>query len=59
MELQEKTMATTDELFDELIRNCKKPEDLIGKNGLLEQLLSNGNKNTEARNRLHGVPITT
>jgi len=31
-------MATTDELFDVLMKNYKKPEDLIGKNGLLKQL---------------------
>ena len=31
-------MATTDELLDSLIRNCKKPEDLIGEKGLLKQL---------------------
>lgn len=31
-------MATTDELLDALIKDCKKPEDLIGENGLLKQL---------------------
>ena len=31
-------MATTDELLDALIRNCKRPEDLIGEKGLLKQL---------------------
>ncbi|MFA7059673.1 MAG: hypothetical protein WC156_02495 [Pedobacter sp.] len=31
-------MATIDELFDALMRDCKKPTDLIGKNGLLKQL---------------------
>jgi putative transposase len=31
-------MATTDELLDALIRDCKKPEDLIGENGLLKLL---------------------
>ena len=31
-------MATADELFDALIRDCKKPTDLIGENGLLKQL---------------------
>jgi hypothetical protein len=36
--LKEKAMATTDELLDTLIKNCKKPEDLFGKNGLLMQL---------------------
>src|SRR5512137_1702034 len=31
-------MATTDELLDALMKNYKKPEDLIGENGLLKQL---------------------
>ena len=31
-------MATTDELLDVLMKDYKKPEDLIGKNGLLKQL---------------------
>ncbi|MBW4056481.1 MAG: hypothetical protein HIU83_13975 [Proteobacteria bacterium] len=31
-------MATNDELLDALMRNCKKPEDLFGTNGLLMQL---------------------
>ena len=31
-------MASVDELFDALIRDCKKPTDLIGENGLLKQL---------------------
>jgi len=31
-------MATTDELLDILMKNDKKPEDLIGENGLLKQL---------------------
>jgi putative transposase len=31
-------MATTDELLDILMKDYKKPEDLIGENGLLKQL---------------------
>ncbi len=31
-------MATPDELLDELMKNYRKPEDLIGENGLLKQL---------------------
>lgn len=31
-------MAMTDELLDDLKKNHKKPEDLIGENGLLKQL---------------------
>ena len=31
-------MATTDELLDDLMKNYKKPEDLIGENWLLKQL---------------------
>jgi hypothetical protein len=31
-------MTTSDELLDALIRDCKKPTDLIGENGLLKQL---------------------
>jgi hypothetical protein len=31
-------MATTDEILDVLMKECKKPEDLIGVNGLLGQL---------------------
>lgn len=31
-------MAITDELLDQLIADYKKPEDLIGENGLLKQL---------------------
>lgn len=31
-------MATTDELLDALMKDYKKPEDLIGENGLLKQL---------------------
>lgn len=31
-------MATQDELLDDLMKNYKKPEDLIGENGLLKQL---------------------
>lgn len=26
------------ELLDELLKNCRSPEDLLGKNGLLKQL---------------------
>jgi hypothetical protein len=37
-ELKEKPMATTDELLDSLMKNCRKPEDLIGEYGLLNQL---------------------
>lgn len=33
-----KKVAITEELLDELIRDYKKPEDLIGENGLLKQL---------------------
>jgi len=33
-----KKMAITEELLDELIKDYKKPEDLIGENGLLKQL---------------------
>ena len=32
-------MATTDELLDVLMKDYKKPEDLIGENGLLKQLI--------------------
>ncbi|MFA7403660.1 MAG: hypothetical protein WC007_06690 [Pelobacteraceae bacterium] len=31
-------MATADELLDALMKECKKPEDLIGADGLLGQL---------------------
>jgi len=31
-------MATTDELLDALMKDCKKPTDLVGENGLLKQL---------------------
>ena len=31
-------MATPKELLDELLKNCKTPEDLLGKNGVLKQL---------------------
>ena len=31
-------MATADELLDILMKDYKKPEDLIGENGLLKQL---------------------
>ena len=31
-------MATTDELLDNLMKDYKKPEDLIDENGLLKQL---------------------
>jgi len=31
-------MATTDDLLDDLMKNYKKPEDLIGESGLLKQL---------------------
>lgn len=31
-------MATTEELLDVLMRDYKKPEDLLGENGLLKQL---------------------
>ena len=31
-------MAITEELLDELIRDYKKPEDLLGESGLLKQL---------------------
>ncbi len=34
----EETLATQDELLDDLMKNYKKPEDLIGENGLLKQL---------------------
>lgn len=30
-------MATIDELLDALMRDCKKPTDLVGENGLLTQ----------------------
>src|SRR6266498_2578617 len=35
---QGEPMATTDELLDDLMKNYKKPEDLVGENGLLKQL---------------------
>jgi hypothetical protein len=31
-------MATTDDLLDNLMNNCKKPGDLVGENNLLSQL---------------------
>ena len=31
-------MATSKELLDELLKDCKRPEDLLGKNGVLKQL---------------------
>lgn len=31
-------MATVDELLDALMKDCKKPEDVVGENGLLKQL---------------------
>jgi len=31
-------MARTDELLDELMKDYRKPEDLIGENGLLKEL---------------------
>jgi hypothetical protein len=31
-------MATTDDLLDNLMNNCKKPGDLVGENSLLNQL---------------------
>lgn len=31
-------MTTTDDLFDNLMNNCKKPGDLVGENSLLSQL---------------------
>lgn len=31
-------MAITEDLLDQLIKDYKKPEDLIGENGLLKQL---------------------
>jgi hypothetical protein len=31
-------MATTGELFDNLMNNCKKPGDIVGENSLLSQL---------------------
>lgn len=36
--LQDELMATTDKLLDALMKDYKKPEDLIGENGLLKQL---------------------
>jgi hypothetical protein len=31
-------MATTDDLLDNLMNNCKKPGDLVGENSLMSQL---------------------
>ena len=31
-------MAITEDMLDQLIKDYKKPEDLIGENGLLKQL---------------------
>jgi len=31
-------MATTDDLLDNLMNNCKKPGDLVGENSLLSEL---------------------
>lgn len=31
-------MASVDELLDTLMKDCKKPEDIVGENGLLKQL---------------------
>jgi putative transposase len=31
-------MATVDELLDALLKDCKKPEDVVGENALLKQL---------------------
>jgi len=33
-------MATTDELLAALMRDCRKPENLIGENGLLKRLFN-------------------
>lgn len=34
-----KTMAITEELLDQLIKDYKNPEDLIGENGFLKRLI--------------------
>lgn len=39
-------MATVDELFDALMKSCKKPGDLIGESGLLKQLSRNSLERT-------------
>ncbi len=31
-------MTRNDELIDELLKSCKKPEDILGEEGLLKQL---------------------
>jgi putative transposase len=36
--IQEETMAIRTELIDELLKDYKKPEDMLGENGLLKQL---------------------
>ncbi|MEI6208168.1 MAG: hypothetical protein WCP20_15415 [Desulfuromonadales bacterium] len=42
-------MATVDELFDSLMKNCKKPDDIVGRNGLLNQLLKNPQERPTSR----------
>jgi putative transposase len=35
---KKKAKSRTDELLDELLKDCKSPEDILGKHGLLQQL---------------------
>jgi hypothetical protein len=46
-ELKGEIMPTTDELLDALINNCKRPLDLLGENGLLQQLSRECRKNAK------------
>ncbi len=45
-------MATTEELLDKLICDCKKPGDLIGKNGLLNKFREQ-NRSTTGTDETH------
>jgi hypothetical protein len=48
-------MNSTDELLDALMKNCKKPEDLFGENGLLIQL-SNKSQELETQTEMTVQP---
>ena len=36
--MAEETKSIRDQLFDELLKDCKSPEDITGEDGLLKQL---------------------
>ena len=50
--MEKATQSKKDQLLDELLKDCKSPEDIAGEDGLLKQLMQGLMKRA-----LHGVAL--